>query len=55
MAQDEEGRSFAERYAAKRSKSDEEVSDWINGRGQLVIVGVFALIALWFIVSLVIG
>lgn len=55
MAQDEAGRSFAERYAAKRSKSDEEVSDWINGRGQIVIAGVFIAIGFWLIVTLVIG
>ena len=38
----EAGRSFAERHAAKRTKSQEEVADWITGRGQLVI-GLFCL------------
>lgn len=36
------GRTFAERYAHKRTKSEEEVADWITGRGQLVI-GAFCL------------
>ncbi|MFS0885154.1 hypothetical protein [Aeromicrobium sp. 179-A 4D2 NHS] len=51
----EQRRSFAQRYAAKRSKADEEVADWVNGRGQFVIVGVLVLIVAFFLFQIVAG
>lgn len=49
----EQRRSFAARYAAKRTKADEEVADWINGRGQFVISGVLILIALALVAQVI--
>lgn len=51
----EQRRSFAQKYAARRTKADEEVSDWVHGRGQFVIMGVLALIAVFFLFQIVAG
>lgn len=53
MAENSSRQSFIDRYAATRSKADEEVADWITGRGQFVILGVVVLLALGFVGQLV--
>jgi hypothetical protein len=55
MATNEEGRSFAARYAARRSQSDDEVSEWVHGRGSVFIAGVFIVLAVWLVVNLIVG
>lgn len=55
MANDNRDESFSQRYAARRTRADDEVNDWITGPGQRVIVVVLGLIAIWFVLRNVVG